>query len=68
LTIDDDAAFLRFVQACFAQKRKTLRNNLLSLAPDEVVRRALAGAGLAPDVRAEGLTVPEFAALWRQIR
>jgi 16S rRNA (adenine1518-N6/adenine1519-N6)-dimethyltransferase len=67
LSIEDESALLKFVQACFAQKRKTLRNNLLALAPDENVRRALAHVGLRADARAEQLFVPQFAALWRQL-
>lgn len=68
LAISDDAAFLRFVQSCFAQKRKTLRNNLLALAPNESVRNAIAAAGLQPDARAEELLLEKFAILWRQMR
>jgi len=65
--IRDDAAFLRFVQACFAHKRKTLRNNLLALAGDESVRQTMAEAGLPPEARAEELPVEKFAILWRQV-
>ena len=68
LSINDESAFLKFVQACFAQKRKTLRNNLLALAPDAAVREALANVGLAGDARAEQLLSEQFAALWRQLR
>src|SRR5580698_1346126 len=67
LSITDEAGFLKFVQACFAQKRKTLRNNLLALAPDETVRKVIADAGLPSDVRAEGLFLPQFAVFWRQL-
>ncbi len=65
--ITDDSAFLRFVQTCFAQKRKTLRNNLLALAPDSSVRSAIAAAGLPIAVRAEELPLEKFAILWRQM-
>jgi len=67
VAIPDDAAFLRFVQTCFAHKRKTLRNNLLALAPDESVREALAAAGLPPSIRAEELALEKVAILWRQL-
>jgi 16S rRNA (adenine1518-N6/adenine1519-N6)-dimethyltransferase len=66
--IRDDAAFLRFVQSCFAHKRKTLRNNLLALARDESVRQTMAEAGLPPEARAEELPLEKFALLWRQMR
>ena len=59
----DDAAFLRFVQICFAHKRKTLRNNLLALAPDDQVRKAINQAGLPPTIRAEQLSLTDFAVL-----
>ena len=68
LAIRDDAAFLSFVQTCFAHKRKTLRNNLLALAPDESVRKTIADAGLAPEARAEELSLETFAILWRQMQ
>jgi 16S rRNA (adenine1518-N6/adenine1519-N6)-dimethyltransferase len=67
LNLPDHGAFLKFVQACFAQKRKTLRNNLLALAPDSKVQAALATTGLASDARAEQLSVPKFADLMCQI-
>ncbi|MGH9572783.1 MAG: 16S rRNA (adenine(1518)-N(6)/adenine(1519)-N(6))-dimethyltransferase RsmA [Candidatus Acidiferrales bacterium] len=68
LGIRDDADFLRFVQTCFAHKRKTLRNNLLALAPDVSVRQTMADAGLPPTIRAEELSLEKFAILWRQMR
>jgi 16S rRNA (adenine1518-N6/adenine1519-N6)-dimethyltransferase len=63
----DEDAFLRFVQACFAHKRKTLRNNLLALAPDQAVRRAIATTGLRDDARAEQLSIAQFAALKKHL-
>ncbi len=68
LAIPEDAAFLRFVQTCFAHKRKTLRNNLLALTPNESVRQVIVAAGLPPAVRAEELSLEKFAILWRQMR
>jgi 16S rRNA (adenine1518-N6/adenine1519-N6)-dimethyltransferase len=63
LDVADEEAFLKFIQVCFAQKRKTLRNNLLAIAPDERIREALATCGLEASVRAEQLSLPTFAAL-----
>jgi len=63
LALRNEAAFLDFVKMCFSQKRKTLVNNLRSLASPEVVREALAAQSLRPDARAEQLTVSQFAAL-----
>ena len=61
----DQEAFLRFVKMCFAQKRKTLANNLRSLAKPEVVRGALASLHVREDARAEQLSVTALAALWK---
>jgi 16S rRNA (adenine1518-N6/adenine1519-N6)-dimethyltransferase len=63
LSLRDEEAFLDFVKLCFAQKRKTLVNNLRSLAEPDVVREALAAQKLRPDARAEQLSVSQFAAL-----
>jgi 16S rRNA (adenine1518-N6/adenine1519-N6)-dimethyltransferase len=65
--IPDDHAFLEFVQSCFAQKRKTLRNNLLALAPDSRIHHALAICGLRPDARAEQLSLAQFGVLFSQL-
>ena len=55
--------FLDFVKVCFSQKRKTLVNNLRTLAKPDGTRAALASLNLRPDSRAEQLTVAQFAAL-----
>jgi 16S rRNA (adenine1518-N6/adenine1519-N6)-dimethyltransferase len=64
LGITDEKRFFEFVQLCFAQKRKTLRNNLRSRAPAERIAEALAACGLRPDARAEQLSLTQFAALF----
>jgi 16S rRNA (adenine1518-N6/adenine1519-N6)-dimethyltransferase len=63
LQLRDEVAFLDFVKLCFAQKRKTVVNNLRSLAKPDEVREALAEQSLRPDARAEQLGVSQFAAL-----
>lgn len=65
LGVADDAAFLRFVQTCFAQKRKTLANNLRAQFPAERVQTLLGAAGLQGKVRAEELSVEKFARLYQ---
>jgi 16S rRNA (adenine1518-N6/adenine1519-N6)-dimethyltransferase len=61
-----EAGFLRFVRQCFAQKRKTLANNLRAAGVSPAaVAAALASAGLSPLARAETLPIETFAALWR---
>jgi 16S rRNA (adenine1518-N6/adenine1519-N6)-dimethyltransferase len=61
--LSDEVAFLDFVKLSFAQKRKTLVNNLRTLAKPEAVRGALASQNLRLDARGEQLTVAQFAAL-----
>jgi 16S rRNA (adenine1518-N6/adenine1519-N6)-dimethyltransferase len=67
LNVGDEKRFLGFVQNCFGQKRKTLRNNLLGMASDNKIHEALAAAGLRSDVRAEQLTLTEFAELFARL-
>jgi 16S rRNA (adenine1518-N6/adenine1519-N6)-dimethyltransferase len=68
LGIIDEAEFLKFVQVCFAHKRKTLRNNLQAVAPSDQIHNALAASSLRPDARAEQLSLSQFAALFRKLR
>ena len=68
LGLRDEARFLDFVKHCFAQKRKTLVNNLRVLAEPESVRESLAGLKMEARARAEELSVAELAALYRKLR
>jgi len=63
LAAKDEATFLDFVKLCFSKKRKTLVNNLRSVAQPEILRQALADQHLRPDARAEQLSISQFAAL-----
>ena len=65
---DEESAFLEFIQACFGQKRKTLRNNLRAQAGDERLGSAFANCDLPPDARAEQLSLAQFAALFRNLQ
>jgi 16S rRNA (adenine1518-N6/adenine1519-N6)-dimethyltransferase len=67
LGISDAAAFFEFVKLCFAQKRKTLWNNLRSGFGEERTKIALASAGIEPRTRAEELSVAQFAAIYRSL-
>jgi 16S rRNA (adenine1518-N6/adenine1519-N6)-dimethyltransferase len=60
---DAETRFLDFVKLCFSQKRKTLVNNLRSLAKPDRVREVLASLNLRPDARAEQVPVAQLAAL-----
>ena len=65
----DEASFLAFVRQAFAQKRKTLANNLRAagIAP-AIVSAALASAAVDPQARAEALPVEAFASLWHSLK
>ncbi|HXN28861.1 MAG TPA: 16S rRNA (adenine(1518)-N(6)/adenine(1519)-N(6))-dimethyltransferase RsmA [Candidatus Acidoferrales bacterium] len=63
----EERNFLGFVQTCFSQKRKTLRNNLLAISTDKKIHEALGVTALRPDARAEQLSLPQFAALFAQL-
>jgi 16S rRNA A1518/A1519 N6-dimethyltransferase RsmA/KsgA/DIM1 with predicted DNA glycosylase/AP lyase activity len=54
-----DARFIEFLQRCFRQRRKTLRNNLSGMYSD-----AALAAAEANRLRAEQLGVDELRALW----
>lgn len=63
-----EESFLRLARQAFAQKRKTLANNLRAAgftAPAVVT--AIESAGLSPQVRAEAIPLEGFAVLWRAL-
>ena len=60
--IDDIQGFLAFTSACFRQKRKTLRNNLLGHYEKPVIE-ALPEGGK----RAEQLSIPDLISIYRRI-
>ena len=59
--------FVEFLKLSFAQKRKTLANNLKSRYDEAAVRSALKGAGLRADVRAEAVELEKAAAVFRSL-
>jgi 16S rRNA (adenine1518-N6/adenine1519-N6)-dimethyltransferase len=63
----DEGAFLTFVKTCFAQKRKTLANNLKPRFATSAVRDALGLLHVRADARAEQLSVSELAALFQTL-
>jgi 16S rRNA (adenine1518-N6/adenine1519-N6)-dimethyltransferase len=65
----EETSFLPFVRQCFAQKRKTLANNLRAAGvPPQSVAAALAEAAIDPKARAEALSIENFAALSRCLK
>jgi 16S rRNA (adenine1518-N6/adenine1519-N6)-dimethyltransferase len=63
----DETEFLRFLQLTFAQKRKTLWNNLRSHYESEDLTRAMQRAKIKPTIRAEALSLEQNAALFRAL-
>ena len=62
--LPDEALFAKIVRAAFAQRRKTLWNNLRHIGiPEEMVGRMFAGSGIDRTRRAETLSVEEFSLL-----
>ena len=60
----EEESFLPFVRQAFAQKRKTLANNLRAAGyTPQAIQDALAGAGLPAQARAEELAIEALAAL-----
>ena len=67
LKVEKDG-FVDFLKLVFAQKRKTLANNLRQRYPEAAIAKALANAGLRRDARAEQLSLEKMAAVYRIIR
>jgi 16S rRNA (adenine1518-N6/adenine1519-N6)-dimethyltransferase len=68
LGLEEDS-FLRFVRQTFAQKRKTLANNLRAAGyAHDAVAAALARAAIDTYARAEALPVETLAALWHSLQ
>jgi 16S rRNA (adenine1518-N6/adenine1519-N6)-dimethyltransferase len=64
----DAGPFLELLKLAFAQKRKTLVNNLKGRHDDKAVRAALKTAGVRIDVRAEALSLEKMAAVFRALQ
>jgi 16S rRNA (adenine1518-N6/adenine1519-N6)-dimethyltransferase len=63
LTEDAQNSLLDFVKNCFARKRKNIINNLAGFAARAKVEKVLEELHLPATVRAEEMTIPQFAAL-----
>ncbi|MFJ7729856.1 16S rRNA (adenine(1518)-N(6)/adenine(1519)-N(6))-dimethyltransferase RsmA [Neobacillus sp. NPDC097160] len=66
--VKDEAFFFQVTRSCFAQRRKTLLNNLTSQLPDgkqkkEEILAALNASGIDPSRRGETLSLEEFGLL-----
>ncbi|MFF2450315.1 16S rRNA (adenine(1518)-N(6)/adenine(1519)-N(6))-dimethyltransferase RsmA [Neobacillus sp. NPDC058068] len=68
VTVKDEDFFFQITRSCFAQRRKTLLNNLTSQLPDgkqkkESILAALNVCGIEPSRRGETLSLEEFGRL-----
>jgi len=64
----EEEPFIAFLKLAFAQKRKTLANNLRGLYDAAATRAALKSAGVRSDVRAEAMSLEKTAAVFRALR
>lgn len=71
VSVIDEFFFFEVMQASFAHRRKTIRNNLLShfknRVDKELVLQCLQSANVAESRRAESLTIEEFAQLANEL-
>jgi len=66
--VADETFFFTVTRSCFAQRRKTIMNNLMHQMPEgkekkEEILHALLQAGIEPERRGESLSIEEFARL-----
>ncbi len=69
--VSDELRFIAVVSAAFAQRRKTLANNMKAAAsilkPERPYLEAIEAAGIDPKRRAETLSLDEFGSLYRSL-
>ncbi|HTX75288.1 MAG TPA: 16S rRNA (adenine(1518)-N(6)/adenine(1519)-N(6))-dimethyltransferase RsmA [Terracidiphilus sp.] len=64
----EEKPFLDFARHAFAQKRKTLANNLRAAGLDPAhIRQSLSHADIKPSARAEELSIEELAAIFQRV-
>lgn len=59
--------FLDFLKLAFAQKRKTLLNNLRAQYDEDLAKKAISAARLRPDVRAEAVELEKMARVFNAL-
>lgn len=64
----EEEPFIRLLKLAFAQKRKTLANNLKGTYSSASIKAGLKAAGLRPDVRAEAVPLLKMALLSRSLQ
>ena len=68
LNIGDEKSFVRFLKSCFAQKRKTLRNNLRSMTAKVEAAAVLQRCEIQQNARAEQLSLAELARIYEEVQ
>jgi 16S rRNA (adenine1518-N6/adenine1519-N6)-dimethyltransferase len=63
----NEARFVEFLKMCFAQKRKTLRNNLRAMMPEDRATAILRECGIAATARAEEMGLEQFARIFAAV-
>ena len=63
----DPGVFIKFLKVSFAQKRKTLANNLKLRYAAATISAALRAARIRPDARAEAVPLEKMAALFKEL-
>lgn len=67
--VKTEPGLFEFIRACFAQRRKTLYNNLKEyLGNGETARELLAAEGIAENARAQQLDCEEFVHLYERLK
>jgi 16S rRNA (adenine1518-N6/adenine1519-N6)-dimethyltransferase len=67
--VEDREDFRRFLRTAFAERRKTLANNLRKLGlPADAVKRSLAAVSLPDTIRAEQVDTGNFVQLFNHLR
>jgi 16S rRNA (adenine1518-N6/adenine1519-N6)-dimethyltransferase len=64
----DESGFIAFLKVMFAQKRKTVSNNLKLAYDKTVAKAALEQTGIAPSTRAEAISLEDMAQLYRALK
>jgi len=64
----DEGGFIEFLKKVFAQKRKTLSNNLKGHFESAAIAAALKAAKLKPDVRAEAVKLEAMAKVYNTLK
>lgn len=68
LGVADPVNYVQFLRACFAQKRKTIGNNLRAAGhTSEHIEAACKAADVSTSARAEALTLAELASIYRAL-